>query len=919
MTPRVDRSRTLRFTFDGRELAGHPGDTLASALLRCGVRVVGRSAYRDRPRGIFAAGVEEPNALVRVHDATGVAPLTTATEVELRDGLRVESRRGRGRIGDAPDRGRWDGRHHHCDLLVVGAGPAGLLAARAAAAAGERVLVAERDVEAGGALLGRAEVVEGRPGDAWLADAVVELERAPDVRLLTRAAVTGLYDDGYALVAQRGEGGGRLWHVRAGRVVLATGAVERPLVFAGNDRPGIMLAGAARAYATRYGALPGREAVVATTDDGAYDVAEELLAHGVAVRALVDARPSAPAGRARRLRALGVEVLDGAAVVDTDAGPDGALTGVHVAGLEPAARAGSGDRDAAGGRAVDPTRPGRAFACDLLAVSGGWAPALELYAGAGGGLRWDPRCAAYLADGSVPRVTAVGAAGGDAGAHAAAPPPAPRAFPPPPGRGWDEHFVDLQRDATVADLRRAVDAGLRSPEHVKRLTTIGTGRDQGRTSNDHARAILAELLGTPMDELPAPRQRPPATPVPFALLAGRARGDLLEPIRVTALHAWHVAAGATFEDVGQWKRPRCYARPGEDLDAATLRECRAVREGVGIMDASTLGKIDVQGPDAGELLDRVYTNLMSTLPVGSCRYGVLCGVDGMVFDDGVVLRLAEDRFVTTTTTGNAAAVLDWLEEWLQTEWPDLRVRLTSVTDHWAAIAVAGPRAREALAPLVAAGVALDADAFPFMTVRETEVAGVRARLARISFSGELAFEVHVPARFARGVWEAIVAAGAPLGITPYGTEAMHVLRAEKGYPIVGQDTDGTVTPQDLGMDWVVSKRKPFFVGRRSQRRPDSVRDDRRQLVALLPVDRGEPLVEGAALLPRPAASRAEGHVTSAYRSAALGRTFGLALLERGRARHGETIHVTTAAGATTLATVADPVLYDPEGRRRDGG
>jgi sarcosine oxidase subunit alpha len=485
---------------------------------------------------------------------------------------------------------------------------------------------------------------------------------------------------------------------------------------------------------------------------------------------------------------------------------------------------------------------------------------------------------------------------------------------------WSRHFVDLQRDVTVADMRRAVAAGMRSPEHVKRYTTIGTGSDQGKTANPNALGVLAALLGADVASLAPTTARPPDRPVAFGLLAGRARGVLHEPVRITALHDWHARNGAVFEDVGQWKRPWYYPRAGEEMDAAVLRECRAARERVAVMDASTLGKIDVHGPDAGELLDRVYTNLMSTLAVGMCRYGMICTVDGMVFDDGVVMRLGEDRFLTTTTTGNAAAVLDWLEEWRQTEWQDLRVALTSVTDHWAAIAVVGPRSRDVVGAL-APGVDCSARGFPFMGIRRGLVAGVEGRLCRVSFSGELAFEVHVPGWHALAVWEGVMRAGAPFGITPYGTEAMHVLRAEKGYPIVGQETDGTVTPQDLQMHWLVSKRKRFYVGRRSHRRPDSLRPDRRQLVGLLPLDPDLRLPEGAQLLlPREVGSgprRSAGHVTSSYRSAALGRTFALGLLAGGSARVGEAVDV-TLGDRTTPATVTGPVLYDPEGLRRDG-
>jgi sarcosine oxidase subunit alpha len=491
-----------------------------------------------------------------------------------------------------------------------------------------------------------------------------------------------------------------------------------------------------------------------------------------------------------------------------------------------------------------------------------------------------------------------------------------------PGREQDQ-FVDIQRDATVADVARAVGAGMRSVEHIKRYTTIGTAHDQGKTSGVIASGITAELLGLPIEALGTTTFRPPYTPVAFAALAGRDRGALFDPVRTTALHDWHIAQGAVFEDVGQWKRPRYYPHPGEDVDDAVLRECAAVRTSVGILDGSTLGKIDVSGRDAAELLDRIYTNLMSSLKVGSIRYGVMCGVDGMVIDDGTVLRLAEDRFLVYTTTGGAAKILDWMEEWLQTEWPQLQVALTSVTDHWATFPVVGLRSRDVIGQ-VFGDLDVSNDAFPFMTWRDTSLEGVPVRVARVSFSGELAFEVNVNAWYAPAVWEHLLAAGRPYGITPYGTETMHVLRAEKGYPIIGQDTDGTVSPHDLGMAWAVSKKKPDFIGKRSFSRVENQNPLRKQLVGLLPVDRLTRLPEGSQIvefcedeaLPPPPVPML-GHVTSSYRSAELGRTFALALVKGGQSRIGETLHV-PVDGTLVPVEVTGSVLVDPEGARRDG-
>jgi sarcosine oxidase subunit alpha len=916
---RIDRTRPLTFTYDGVEYSGHGGDTLASALLANGVHAVTRSLKHGRPRGIVSAGVEEPNALVQV----GAEPMLTATTVELYDGLDATGLRGKGRL--EPVSGVNDKMYAHCDVLVVGAGPAGLAAALAAGRADARVVLMDEQSELGGSLLGTGELAE------WVSTAAAELAALPEVRVLPRTTVFGYYDHNYLLAVERRTvhlGGGapvrtsrqRLWHVRARQVVLATGAHERPLVFAGNDRPGIMLAGAARTYVNRYGILPGQHAVVFTTNDSAYGSAIDLAAAGAAVT-VVDARADTPGVWRRRCEERGIEVLAGQVVVGTSGTER--VSRAHVAPVD-----GSGRR--------------HGLVCDVLLVSGGWNPAVHLFSQSRGVLRYDEALATFVPGRSVQAQQVAGAVAGaftlagclsggaDAGAEAARSagfePVAAAALPdvddppvtPPrplwlvPAEEWDAHFVDLQRDVTVADVFRATGTGMRSVEHVKRYTTIGTAHDQGKTSGLNAIGVIARALGGSVGDYGTTTFRPPYTPVSFAALAGRERGRLHDPVRVTSIDPWHAAHGAIWENVGQWRRPRYYPAPGEDLETAVMRECAAAREGVAMMDTSTLGKIDVQGSDAAEFLDRVYTNLMSSLAVGSCRYGLMCKVDGMLFDDGVAMRLAPDRFVATTTTGNAAAVLEWLEEWLQTEWPDLRVHCTSVTEHWATVAVVGPGSR-AVVGAVAPDLDVSNAAFPFMTWRDTTAAGAPARVARISFSGELAYEINVPSWYGLAVWEAVHARGA----MPYGTETMHVLRAEKGYPIVGQETDGTVTPQDLGMGWAVSKRKPDFLGKRSFSRPDTARTDRKQLVGLLPVDPAALLPEGAQLVGAPDSVAMLGHVTSSYRSAALGRTFALALLAGGRERIGETVHA-PLGDRVIAATVTTSVLYDKEGTRRDG-
>jgi len=868
----IDRSKPLRFTFDGAEYEGFGGDTLASALLANDVVDGFRSPILGRPRGVMTDGTDEPNAFVAVLEPW-VDLIAPATTVPLVEGLVAQARAGVGDLGDAdPSAERIGHVHRHVETLVVGGGDAGREAAREATGRGDRVLLVEE----------RPRTIADAPG-------------GDDITVLTDTTALGVYDDGYVVVHERVRAGPgvwrvtvndgsrpvehtiplphameRIWHIRAGRVVLATGAFERPLAFVGNDRPGVMLASSAMRYAGRFGVLPGERAVAVVTNDWGKEAAERVANAGVELVELVDVR-------------------DGRAVVRTDGGlrvesatireTDGSETAVEV---------------------------------DLLLVSGGWNPNLGLWRAIGGGLTYDAARATFVPDGTGPSwLTMAGAASG------ALPKSAPLWFVE---HGDDaQKYVDLQRDQTVADVLAAVEGGLRSVEHVKRATYIGTAVDQGRTSGVLTAEIVNTALGWDPGAQGPTNARPPYTPVSYGALAGPYRGDLLDPIRLTPIHASHVERGAVFENVGQWKRPWYFPRAGESVDDAVERECLAVRNAVGAMDASTLGKIEVVGPDAPTFLDRMYTNRMSNLKVGSIRYGLMCGLDGMVFDDGVAMRIAEDRYLVTTTTGGAARVLDHFEEWLQTEWTDLRVFCTSVTEQWAVVAVNGPRARDVLA---AAGtdVDLSKETFPHMTFRDGLVAQLPARLARVSFSGELAYEIHVAGRDGPIVWEAVMAAGRSMGIEPYGTEAMHVLRAEKGYVIVGQDTDGTVTPFDLGMDWIVNLSKGDFIGRRSFSRPDTARPDRKQLVGLLPEDPEALLPEGVQLvlqdtgaIPMPMA----GHVTSSYRSAALGRTFALAMVKGGHAMHGRTVFAPLPEG-TIAATVTPPVFYDAEGTRRDG-
>ncbi len=990
---RIDRARPLAFAFNERSYQGYLGDTLASALIANGVALVGRSFKYHRPRGILGAGAEEPNALVQLGVGDRTEPNLRATQVELYEGLTAASvncwpsvefdlgavngllarlvpagfyyktfmwpgrfwmayeyfiRRaaGLGKSPREPDPDRYEKINAHCDVLVAGAGPAGLAAALAAGRGGARVILADEQAEPGGALLGARDEVDGIAGPDWVARALEELAGLPEVRVLARTTVFGYYDHNYLAMIERlsdhlppQQAAGprqRLWRVRAKRVVLATGAIERPLVFADNDRPGIMLAAAAATYVNRYAAAPGRRAVVFTNNDGAYRAALDLLDAGVGVAAVVDLRRDPQGPLAAALRRRGVELLAGHAIVGTATAHAG---GRRVASVAVMAWDGTG---VAGAR--------RDIACDLVCVSGGWNPAVHLFSQSRGRLRFDQRLAAFVPDRSTQAERSAGAANGAfalkeclaqgfaAGQWAAAgagftegvgaAPSAASSQPESPiepvwavpsDRPHAKRFVDYQNDVTAADVALSAREGYRSVEHLKRYTTMGMGTDQGKTSNVNALAILAGTLGVELAEVGTTTFRPPYTPVTIGAFAGDDRGDLLDPVRRTPLHSWHESVGAPFENVGQWRRAWYYPKPGEGLHEAVNREAKAVRDRVGIVDASTLGKIDIEGPDAVELLNWVYTNAWNKLEVGRSRYGLMLGEDGMVMDDGVTTRLGPHHYLMTTTTGNAARVFNWLESWLQCEWPHLRVWCTSVTEQWTTVALNGPLGRKLLAELTR-DIDLDPAAFPFMSVREGHVADIPARVFRISFTGELSYEVNVAPSYAVALWQALLAAGEKYAITPYGTETMHVLRAEKGYVIVGQETDGTITPHDLGMDWIVSKAKKDFLGKRSLARVDTARSDRKHLVGLLTDNPSEVLPEGgqivAELKDRPPMTML-GHVTSSYYSPNVGRSIALALVKNGRNRMGETVHVPLADRAIP-ATVSEPRFFDPEGKRVDG-
>jgi sarcosine oxidase subunit alpha len=771
----------------------------------------------------------------------------------------------------------------------------------------------------------------------WLRETLAALAQNSRVTLLPRSTAFGYFPHNLVGVNERLTDHlaappphlprERLWQVRAREVVLATGALERPLVFPGNDRPGIMLASAARAYLHRYGVRCGSRAVVVAGCDAAYQAALDLHAGGVEIAAIADSRVNADGPWREAARRAGLPLLERTTVVGTR----GRLrvNAVHLGRIDPHGT----------------VLPGPTLSCDLVIMSGGHTPCVHLFSQSRGKLIWDEALQAFIPGAGAERERSAGACrgvsalaaaiedGAAAGRAAAQPVRAPAAtnlvaaaadgilgtLPKRKHHAGQKAFVDWQNDVTTADLALATREGFRSIEHVKRYTTTGMATDQGKTSNLNALAIVAASLGKSIPEVGVTTFRMPYTPVSFGSLASRARGDLFDPVRRTPMHDWVREQGAVFENVSLWKRARYFPRAGEDMHRAVARECLAVRNHCGIFDASTLGKIEVVGRDAVTFMNRMYVNSWTKLAVGRTRYGVLLREDGFILDDGVVARTAEDRFHVTTTTGGAAGVLALMEDYLQTEWSDLSVWLTSTTEQWAVIAVQGPAAREVLQPLIE-GINLGADALPHMAVARGRICGVPLLLFRVSFSGELGFEVNVPADFGRSVWEAIYAAGQPRGMTAYGTETMHVLRAEKGYIIVGQDTDGTVTPDDVGLGWAIGQLKPDFVGKRSLARPAMHAAQRKQLVGLLSVDPQTVLEEGAQIVEtsgqRPP-MRLIGHVSSSYHSAVLGRSIALGLVAGGRARLGHTLHVPMPQGDVPVQVVS-PVFYDPEGARLHG-
>ena len=973
----IDRSVGVEFTFNGKTLRGVAGDTLASALLANDQVLVGRSFKYHRPRGLVASGAEEPNALMNLGSGGRFEPNQRATTTELFAGLQAESqnhwpslefdvgvvnnwlsrflpggfyyktfiypraawkhvfepiiRRSAG-LGKAPkqaDADRYEHAYAFCDVLVAGGGIAGLQAALLAGQRGERVMLLEQTAHWGGRAVVDGEPVEGMAAEDWVKNAVEVLGKMENVIVRNHCVVSGVYDHGYVLadekVADHTPGDGRpkhrLWRIRAGRIVAATGAIERPLSFAGNDVPGVMLASAVRDYVVNFGVSIGDRVVVVTNNDDAYRTAIALKEAGLAVPCVVDARGSVTGELPERARALGIRVEAGRGLAKVAGGKR--VTGVSICVQE-------------GEGAVL-----EEIACEAVAMSGGWSPVVHLWSHCGGKLIWDEAQGYFRPDAKRPpvnhdgsaMVVAVGAANGaltvaEVLADVESGGTAERgvgSFQPvwvmPQGAGAklkSKMWLDYQNDVKVSDVQLAAREGYASVEHTKRYTTLGMATDQGKLSNINGLAVLADALNAAIPQVGTTTFRPPYTPVPFGALAGESRGEIFQPLRRTPIHDWHEKNGAYMEPVGLWRRPYTFPRGGENHAQSVAREVNNTRESLGILDASTLGKLIVKGPDAGRFLDMLYTGVMSTLAVGKCRYGLMCSENGFLSDDGVVARIDEDTWLCHTTSGGADRIHGHMEDWLQCEWWDWQVYTANVTEQYAQVAIVGPNARNLLEKL--GGMDVSKEALPFMTWADGSLGGFPVRVYRISFSGELSYEIAVPASRGLAFWEACHAAGAEFGAMVYGTEALHVMRAEKGFIMIGDETDGTVIPQDLNLGWAISKKKADYLGKRGQERSYLANPDRWKLAGFETLD-GSVVPDGAYILAEGqndnGQRNTQGRVTSTYYSPTLQRGIAMGLIRGGVDRMGDVVEFNTVAGGVVAAKVVDPVFYDKAGEKQN--
>ena len=986
----IDETTKISFKFNGTTYYGFKGDTLASALISNNVHLVGRSFKYHRPRGIMTAGSEEPNAIVQLgSDKALTEPNVRATEIEIYEGLEATSQNcwpsvnfdigginnilspflpagfyyktfmwpasfwenyeyfirksaGLGKSPTKPDPDIYDHKYIHCDVLIIGAGISGIIAAKIAAKNNLKTLLLEEKNEIGGSTIYQDSdffKIQNKKSSDWLKNEINELKKINNLEIKTRTSVAAFHSYNYLLAREnltdhlnkeekKNKVRQRLLKIRAKKVIIATGSIERPLIFNNNDRPGIMLSSAVKKYADYYGVICGKKTVFFTNNDSAYETAISLNKKGLNVEAIIDIREKSDSELVKEVEKNGIQIYWSHTVVDTHG-----YKRLNEISIMPLSK-----------DSMSVIKKKISIKCDCLAITGGWTPAVHLFTQSGGKLKFREEDQVFLPNKSQSKQISIGSCNGDfelnkifknllinvknflkienteydnLNIECASDTVKKNIWLLPSNKviGKTKPFVDFQNDATAKDIKLALREGFRSIEHVKRYTTTGMGTDQGKLGNMHALGIVADTAGVKMGELGTTTFRPPYTPLSFGTIVGRNVGEFFDIFRKTPMHEWHKKNNAKFENVGQWKRAWFYPINNESMDEAVQRESKAARESAGILDASTLGKIDIQGTDASEFLNRVYTNAWSKLSIGKCRYGLMLNEDGMVYDDGVTTRLDENHYIMTTTTGGAANVMGKLEDFLQTEWPELDVFLTSITDHFATISICGPNSRKILNKIIP-NLDLSDENFPHMSFKDALINKIKCRIMRISFTGEHTYEINIQANYGKSVWEKCMEAGKEFNITPYGTESMHLLRAEKGFIITGQDTDGTMTPIDLQMNWIVSKKKYDFIGKRSLYRSDTIREDRKQLVGLITENPKDILEEGAQIVSEVNKKPVEmlGHVTSSYYSPNLNKSIALAVVKNGKQMLGKKLFV-PMENKTINVTIADTVFFDKENKR----